>query len=402
MKIEQDYKLKIAVDMGFSASKVCVNGKEMFTIPSNIVEVTGKENYLMGLHQPGFISVSYYPEQKHLVGEQAASLLMDQSYKKVYNEETEASYDHFSQTNTHIHLMTCIGMALIKYSQYTMENNVKPQFDVTKDLAKGSLFKIYVILGYPHDVYSREFQREKPNLAKHHEFTIETEDDTYEMNFTIQPEHVMGYSQALAAYMGLVIDDKGNLDESSEHFKRLPALLIDGGWKTIGTFLLTKNLNVEQAESNKDYAMNNIYQKVVEEIAEKYERDDIKVYNIEQILRREGGEIVARTGGTTKVVNINDIFERNRDEVCQNMIAYLNEKHNDMLDIKEIVIGGGTGAAYHDFFMSYIKKEKGHLVKDICLIDYMFNGAPIDPMYAVAVGLYKVLIHNLNVAAEEE
>ena len=397
MRIEQDYKLKISVDVGYSASKICVNGVVLFTIPSNIVEITGNENYLLGIRQPNYISTSYVQGQKYLVGEQAATLLMEQNYRDAYNEikETMSSYDRFKHANTITHLMTCIGMALIKYSQYTMENNVTPKFDVTKDLGEKSLFEIFVILGFPHDICESTLQIVKPRVVGEHKFDIETEDDEYNLQFFIDKEHVMAFSQAQAAYMGTVLDEKGQLISNSEHFKKLPALLLDGGMKTVGKFVLTKTASVEQAESNTDYAMDNVYRKVVDYIRKEYGREDIEVYNIEQILRNEGGRLVAKKNGTTEVVNIKKIYEQYRNEVCEGLIEYLNKEHNNLLNIEEILIAGGTGAEYYDSFMDYIEREKGHLEKDVRLIDYVFNNAPIDPVYAVAVGLYKTLLHNI-------
>lgn len=407
MIIRQDYDLKIAIDVGYSASKVCINGIELFTIPSDIVEINANDTYLLDMHQPDYICTSYVAGQSHLVGAQAASLLMEQSYRDKYNEirDTMISYKRFLHNDAHIHLMTCIGMALIKYSEYTMDNeNVHPVFDIRKDLKEGSLFKIYIILGYPHDVFAKTFQSVKPNLAKRHKFSIETENDTYNLDFAISAKHVMSYSQALAAYMGTVLDDNGELLEDSPHFKKLPALLIDGGWKTLGKFVLTKNLKIEAAESNTDFAMKNVYQKIIEVLRNEYGREDFEVYNIEEILKNQGGIITAYDAETdqTSSVDINEMFNKFKDEICSEMIEYLNERHNKMRDIQEIIIAGGTGAAYYDSFMDYINQKRGHLSKDIYLINYEFNGVKIETVYAVVVGLYKVLLHTMNSARETE
>lgn len=405
MVIKQNYDLKIAIDVGYSASKICVNGVELFTIPSDIVELTGENEYLSDIHRPGYICTSYVKDQKHLVGAQASTLLLSTEYREKFNEirDTMLSYNRFFHNDAHIHLMTCIGMALIKYSEHTIINNIQPVFDVRKDLGKNSLFNIYVILGYPHDEYKRIFQTVKPNLAKEHEFSIVTEDNKYDLKFDINPKHVMTYSQALAAYMGVILDNNGVMQTDSPHFQKLPALLIDGGWKTLGKFELTKDLKIERAESNVQFAMKNVYEKINEVLRNEYGRDDFQIYNIEEILKNENGMVTSFDKATNKTsrIDIKPLYFKFRDEVCEKMIQYLNEKHNNLLDVKEIIIAGGTGAAYYDYFMDYIHEQRDHISDSIYLVNDEFNGVKIDPVYAVVVGLYKVLLNAMDAVANK-
>lgn len=95
----------------------------------------------------------------------------------------------------------------------------------------------------------------------------------------------MTFSQALAAFMGLVTDDNGKIDYDSEYFKHLPTLVIDGGQKTVGIYVITATLQIELAESNTIFAMNNVYEKVVQTIKDDCGRNDIEIYNIAEILK---------------------------------------------------------------------------------------------------------------------
>ncbi len=184
-----------------------------------------------------------------------------------------------------IHLMTCVGMALIKWSEYCEENGITPKFDISKPVTEDSLFNIYIILGFPHDVYKKAYQAVKPTVVGQHNFRIETEENDYDLNFVIKSQNIMTFSQALAAFMGLVTDDNGKIDYDSEYFKHLPTLVIDGGQKTVGIYVITATLQIELAESNTIFAMNNVYEKVVQTIKDDCGRNDIEIYNIAEILK---------------------------------------------------------------------------------------------------------------------
>lgn len=403
MTVKQDYELKISVDAGFSRSKVVVeSGKHWigFDVPNSIVEITGRDMFIAGLHKPDFICTTYVQGAKHLVGEQARMLLAEPEYKELQRSKKDImnEYEKFTLQESNIHLMTCIGMALIKYAEYTKENHIKPELDLSKPLDENSLFKIKVILGYPHDVFGQVYRSVKPNVARNHKFSIETETQTYELDFTIDNDNIMSYSQAVAMYMGIIMDDNGSIDKDCKYLEKLPALVNDGGQKTFGIFKVMSNMQVEAAESNTLFAMNNVFEKVVQELHEEYGRTDIEIYNIEEILKNENGQIVYVDAAkdSTSTLDIKPIVDKYMDEICTNLIDYLNERHNNLVGIKGIFIGGGTGAAYYNSMKAYFEKHRKHVVDDLYLVEYKYMGKQVDPVYAIAVGLMKVLKYSLR------
>lgn len=397
-----DYDILISVDAGYNESKVTVNGLR-FSVPANIVDITDRDKYIGDIRKEGFICSSYVNGFKHLVGEQAQMLLRESEYKRRQESKKDImeSYDKFTTQDSTTHLMTCIGMALIKYSEYTKEHHIKPEYDVRK---KNNQFNIYVILGYPHEVYQQVFKVVKPLITKEHNFTIETEYDIFDVNFEIKSSNIMTYSQALALYMGLISDDNGNVDYQSDYFKQLPCLVGDGGQKTFGEYKITSNLQIESAESNTEYAMNNIYERVVNEIRTKYKRMDIEIYNIQDLLEHENGILtyLDDTTDSTDYIDIKELVEKFRAEVCEEWIAHINEKFNRLLDLKQIVLGGGTGAAFYADVVDYINEHRQNLKGKVVLASYDFMGEKIEPKYAISVGLYKVLKQAVKVAKEED
>ena len=402
-KIQQNYDIVISVDAGYNGSKVTVNGV-CFAIPSDIVDMTGKTNF-GDLTKHGFICMTDLEGQSHLVGEQARTLLTEKEYKssQAAKQQMLESYDKFTMKESEIHLMTCVGMALIKWSEYCEENGITPKFDITKPVTEDSLFNIYIILGFPHDVYKKAYQAVKPTVVGQHNFRIETEENDYDLNFVIKSQNIMTFSQALAAFMGLVTDDNGKIDYDSEYFKHLPTLVIDGGQKTVGIYVITATLQIELAESNTIFAMNNVYEKVVQTIKDDCGRNDIEIYNIAEILKNNDGEIVSYNKDTdqTEVMDIKPIVNQFTDETCEQLIEYIKEKYNNLLDIKQIVVAGGTGAAYYEGISKYIKGHRSNLADHVILAQYKFMGKMISPVQAISVGLYKVLKNQIEVQKKE-
>ena len=401
---KQNYDILISIDAGYNGSKVTVNGV-MFQIPADIVEITGRQ-YVGNIRKPGYICSTYIQDTNHLVGEQARMLIMEPEYKEKMSVKLDMmeSYEKFNTTDAKIHLMTCIGMALIKYSQYTMEHDIKPQFDVRKVIDdESSQFKIWVIVGYPHDVYSQVFRAVKPEIARRHAFNIETEDNSYDLDFTIDNERIMTYSQAMALYMGLISDDEGNIDYNSRFLQNMPTIGLDGGQKTVGISKITSNMQIESAESNTDFAMHNVYLNVVKILQEEYGRTDIEDYNIPNILNKENGEIVVlnKENNKTNIVDIKPIVENEIDAMCEKLIKYLEGKYNQLLDIKQIVVGGGTGLAYYEGLSRYVREHREHLADRLVLAEYKFNGQEVDAVFSISVGLYKVLKHSVKKYTEE-
>ena len=119
-----------------------------------------------------------------------------------------------------------------------------------------------------------------------------------------------------------------------------PILVIDAGYKTVGIFKLSQIDSVEEAESNPDFAMAKVDQRVAEIMAERG-RPDIKSYNIQEFYDNNE-EVVVIENGETKYITINSERDEVAAEFCGAMIDYLRKKYNNLLPIKQILVTGGT------------------------------------------------------------
>ena len=212
----------------------------------------------------------------------------------------------------------------------------------------------------------------------------------------------MALSQAVCALLGAASDDEGYEDENSKVLEKLPVLVIDGGYKTVGLFKLTTIKMVDEAESNSDLAMGTVHKRVADRLQHEYGRTNIHQFSIPAIIDdpHTNGEINYEKDGNTATVNIANLLGEECDKVCDELIAYINQKYEGLLDIKQILITGGTGAAYYSRIMEYIQEHKSHLVNNVILTNYKFLGAQIDPVFAIAVGMYKTLLNQIHALNE--
>lgn len=406
----------IGLDVGYDATKVCINGV-ITKIPNNVLDVTGhsKEFLSLGDQRTGGYICSYYVKDKeYIIGELARKSVNEKNAKagELIKQQVNDSNQRFSTLDFEANVMTVIGVALIEYAKATMKNQWKPSYFIKEDNEPGryiipDLAKARIIVGValPNDYVNAVWPDISRFLIKSHKFEITTQDGTFTLDFKIDPGHAMAESQVKCALLGTVSDDSGEMIEAMSLLNELPLLVVDGGYKTIGNFLLTKALQVSQAESNEDYAMGNVHKEVAKILQEKFGREDIEAFMIPSILENDNGKVIGKDKDNNNAVievDLRKIVKDIQKKMCEGLIEYLNSKFNELLDIKAILVTGGTGAAYYEPICSYVQKNRGYLENKVYLTDYKFYGKQIDPVYAIAVGMYKILRHQVNKSNAKE
>lgn len=400
--LEQAKELIITVDPGFDATKVVINGM-LFKIPWNVVDVTDyKDPETQILAKDKDYILSHYIEGKsYLVGEQARKQLAMDSAKNIQNVKQSLmdSFGKFTSEDFEINLMSSIGYAIVRYAE-KLERDKKISFDPAKMMDN---FKIFVGITLPHDAVDSVQNSVLKKIANNHSFVIELDDGAHQLNFTIHKNKCYFMSQALVALIGAISDDNGDVDPKNEVLHNLPTLVIDGGYKTMGIFVLTSTGRIEVTgdASNTDYAMYNVHKRVAEILQTEYGRTDIQVYNIPDILDSDNGKVVYEKDGNTDIVDIGKILNDTVKETFAQMMEYINGKFGKLLNIKSVVVAGGTGALYYSLLLDYIKSNKKHLDGKVMLTNYEFLKGSITPEYAIAVGMYKVMKRQIAKAKEQ-
>ena len=397
-------KIRIAVDPGFSSIKVICEGI-IFSLPCDVIENTGKENNFLSDKKENYAAVQVFGKT-YIIGEYARKLLLENNRQRQQDLEygVLSDFERFGTTNFEISMMTAIGMGLVKYCELSQEKGLETK--VTVDQLKNC--DIYLAIAIPHAVYAEGaggpagLIRER--VYGHKAFTLELAEGSYSLDFDIKQDCAYKMqSQVIAALLGALYDEDGqamNILDANEKSK--PILVIDGGYKTVGIFKLSQTDTVEDAESNSEFAMVKVDEKMAGILNSKG-REDIKPYNIQELYESRE-EIAVIEEGKSQYMTITKDRDRIIEEYCQKMIDYLCEKYNNLIAIKQILITGGTGAAYYDSFVEYINTndKMAHLRGKVKLAEYKFMGQKISPVFAVVAGIYKQFKRYLENNGTEE
>ena len=135
--------------------------------------------------------------------------------------------------------------------------------------------------------------------------------------------------------------------------------------------------------------MSNVNQLIADDI--KYKRPDINHYAIEYLLSKDDGIIRYMADGKAAAIDLHELRRDKVKEVCTSLINYLDNKYNNLLDFKYVLVTGGTGAAFYkqllDFYSSAGLLDSEHLM----LTTGMLNDKQYPVEFAITIGAYKGL-----------
>lgn len=387
-------KINFAMDGGFSGNKMCLNG-DFLQVPFSVVDITNKpqeqwgDSYLQDDYIRGTVDGRTY-----LVGQAAkVSLAYDGG-----GSEEGREMDAFSTMARYT--MDIFKPALeifIAYGLYwycTKGSGVSAGYKID-DLDQ---YEIVVGNALPHsDVKKiapvvREYLTGKKK-GKHSVILKVGEEDEVEINYTVSA--ALFNSQTSCSLINEVYDENGNKVEGESLYDHLPALVIDGGYKTMGKFLMRRDHTVVGGVSNIEYAMLNVNSLVAQKISEK--SPGFKDYMVDE---RIDNESVVRylEEDVCKEIDVKQVKDEVMRDVVDRYIAELLKSHDNLLDVETILIAGGTGAAYHPFIKSYCDAKRSfiHVVLAFQNQATAVNGYYGDPVYAIVAGMYKCMISMLN------
>ena len=210
--------------------------------------------------------------------------------------------------------------------------------------------------------------------------------------YHIAEKNVCTVSQTIAAILGETSDDIGNVDdEKFFYLSNGPTLVLDGGYYTMGMVVVSRGGSVDETktESDTQHAMANVNQLIAEAIKDK--RPDINHYAIEYLLSKDDGIIRYMSDGKATAINLNELRQSKVQEICASLIQYLNDKYNNLLDFKYVLVTGGTGATFYQQLLDYYSSA-GLLDSDhLMLTTGMLDGKQYPVEYAITIGAYKGL-----------
>jgi len=364
-------QLFIAVDPGFDSMKVIANGT-VFKFPFNVIETDERKMSDYGLRDD-FMLYQDMDGTTYRVGQYAREMVFDNKAKvdSFYTEE------RFVSEQFQVGLNTAIALAIEKNGLAGVQDKLD----------------IHIMVALPHGCRDKYTPTIVGAASGVHKFKLRCgkgKDKTYRYN--IEKKNIHTVSQTIAAILGETSDDFGNVDENRFFYlSNGPTLVLDGGYYTMGMVVVSRGGSVDETKTESDtkHAMSNVNQLVADAIKDK--RPDINHYTIEYLLGKDNGIIRYMENGKAAALNLHELRQEKVEEVCNSLIAYLNDKYNNLLDFKYVLVTGGTGATFYQQLLKYYSAagllDNEHLLLTTGMLDGKTN--PVE--FAIAVGAYKGL-----------
>lgn len=394
--------LEIAVDCGFSSSKITVANTFILDIPSQIVNISNENALKIGTKKPGYIE-TYLQSSKgnvYVIGKAAVQKIAqnEASYSQnaSENEKVNLTFDRFTSAENTIYLHACIAQAMIEYSEYCKKHKTDVMFDIDEYISNPAAWKIYLVLGFPHSEFEEIFKRVKISLDNpiglHIKTVSEVSNELIEKDITFKVNVATAYSQGLASLMSVVLDEDGYAIEDSEIYDNRPLLIIEAGQKTVAIYVYTASDTIESEESNTDFAMYNVYESMIEQIKKTSEHIKISVTDIATRMENNNTNVRYTVPGEgVKEIDLKDFYAESLENACTDLIEYVNNKFSYLQDMNGILVAGGTGKAYYEQIKKILPQTNPFIKDSINLATFKHKGQTIEPRYAITVGLAKVL-----------
>lgn len=377
----------VAIDTGFDGGKVCVN-KHVLNIPFMIQDITEtKDKFQLRRNDQEFIRC-VKDGRTYLLGAVAKTFIMDEGRRAERQSELESFY---TLERYNMSLFETALDAFIAYALYRYEDISKNSSNPFK-LSEIGEWVIDVAVALPHgylDVYGpivRDYLK-KPQELELLIGDISTGVITYE----IGSKYIN--SQIICALINQSSDEFGN-DIDGSPYDYLPALIVDGGYKTVGLFGFARDQSITNDKSDTDFAMMNIN----DQLAASISAQTGKQYTgyLVELLAKNGEPINYIDPETNKVVSIDVRAEKEKviAQMAEKFIKMLNSDYGDLLDTRYILMAGGTGEAYYPFIKEYCEKNRPYIKVVLAGEDMKMGEDNIGPVNAIVCGLFKGVIIN--------
>ena len=367
--------LYIAIDPGFDSLKVIANGI-VFKFPFNVVETDERKMSDYALRND-FLLYKSPLGTTYRVGQYAREMLFENKRSSEDGMQNFYTEQRFISDSFSVGLNVAIALSIVKAGLYLQQDTLD----------------IHLIVALPHACRNQFASTIIGKASGLHEFNLRCGTHAEQsFSFSISSDHIKTVSQTIAAILGETSDEYGNIDAEKAHYlTEGPTLVLDGGYYTFGMVVVSRGGSVDDTltESDTTHAMKNVNLQITSAIASV--RPDIKHYAIEYLLSKEDGKLRYMKDGHAEVLSLPELRTEKQREVCADFIQYLNQKYNNLLDVKYVLVTGGTGACYYHQMLQYYTQagimDKSHFL----LTTSSLREKTFSIEFSIAIGAYKGL-----------
>ncbi|MCD8083344.1 MAG: ParM/StbA family protein [Clostridiales bacterium] len=186
-------------------------------------------------------------------------------------------------------------------------------------------------------------------MCGHHEFEVRFGDEPWEpFSFTLGREDVALIDQPEGTLFSISTDRNMKLMPDAVRYFSSRMLIIDPGFGTMDMFpMIRQTVNRDLCQTFPELSMKQVLKDTADEIFQRY-NFEVAVPAMQQFL--ESGQIIKREGRKYSRVPFGDILEKHSMKICNQAIDRIMEIYNPPVEFDYLVLTGGTGEAWKDYF----------------------------------------------------
>lgn len=393
MQMSEKKRVVVALDTGFEGGKINVNG-HLYNIPFMIQDITDLPNsYKMRRMDENFIRCKK-DGREYLLGSIAREYVLNARRRDEKQAVLESFYtmERYNMKIFEVALTAFIGYGLYRYAVDSAADPAEETFELV-NLAD---YEINVGIALPHKYLADLTEVVEGYLIKPQE--IELIVGTTKVNYGFNIKRTFYNSQVICALINEAVTDEFEDVMENSIYDNLPALIMDSGYKTHGEFEFDRTQSISGDSSKYEYAMMEVNRRVADKIS--MYKPGYHDYMIDDLVEKhEKVNYIDSSSGKVQSIDVEVLKQEALAMVAAELIDHLNKTYGDLLDIKVILVAGGTGKAFYPYIKDYCEKNRPHI--NVMLAGSQgFMGKPLEPVYAIVCGLYKDIMMQLLDADE--
>lgn len=340
----------IGLDMGYSGPK-CFYEKGNFVFPNYCQKLTGE---IFGeLNKTDIVYEDLDTHEKYCIGEMAIKSLSEDA---VVAEDSLFGRNHYLHPNFLITFRASLGIAL-----WDVETN-------------GS--DVFIQTGLPPAYITKDEPYLRKVMEQTHRFKLTVGRDSRIFEVTLTKENIDVMYQPMGSFYSVVTDMNGNLLPIIENYTNSNLMVFDGGFKTLDKFLV-RGKQLETKDTDAELGM----KRVLEETRKLIQKDlnvSISIPAMQTCLKTGKIKVNDMVELTVKEYPIEEYLKKANEKVREEALESIK---NHVFDIKYLIMTGGTGGAWCEYFKERLKNLPLEIVPGN-------SGSNLPIVYANARGYY--------------
>lgn len=233
----------------------------------------------------------------------------------------------------------------------------------------------------------------KKVLAGSHEFDLKIGKNPWKhYKFELLAENIYVIPQPLGSLYSAICSKDGSFIPDAEKILSSISLIIDGGFGTLDVAKIkNKTIDFEDMYTDENFGMKVVLQRTIDKIFKKSQT----YYQLSAFQKcLEDGYYTSFDEDTmeTSIEPFDDMLESSSSEVCEEMLTKLKQMNNGFRDIANIILTGGTCAAWEEYIKKFFEKKEDTNV--ICSNE----NEPLPMLLSNVRGYYFYLLAKLRAA----